>query len=254
MTARDFQHQGQDKHVPARGDLPAYTLRVSSRAKRVRLRFTPREGLVVVVPRNMRGFDPSTILRDNFDWIDGAHARVAERRAALLAGADALLPDEVSFPATGENWGVDYRASGASTVRAETLDRLLVLRGATNDGDACLAALNRWLQRAARERLLALLAQESARTGIGYRRATVRGQRSRWGSCSSAGSISLNRCLVFLEPELARAVVLHELAHLRHANHSKAFWRELEKMDPDVAAHRTAMAQAWNAVPPWAEP
>ena len=244
----------RDTHVPARGDLPAYTLRLSDRARRARLTYTPRDGLVVVVPRGMRGFDASAALRERREWVDGVHARFAEQRAALLAGPDALLPSEIAFPATGERWDVEYRASGAATVRAGVANGLLAVQGATDDGDACLAALVRWLQRAAIERLVPLLAEQSARTGLAYERVAVRGQRGRWGSCSSAGTISLNRCLLFLPPELARAVVLHELAHLRHANHSRAFWLQLEQLDSHAAAHRRAIAQAWDAVPPWAQP
>ena len=243
-----------DIYVPAIGDLPAYTLRLSDRAKHVRLTITPRQGLVVVVPRGIRGFDPSPVLRERRDWIESAQAHFAERRAALLAGADALLPSEVSFPATGECWGVEYRANGAATVSARTSGSMLVVRGPVDDGEACVAALRRWLQRAAAERLLSLLADESARTGLAYDRASVRGQRSRWGSCSSAGTITLNRCLLFLPHELTHAVVLHELAHLRHANHSKAFWRQLEELDSHASAHRKAIAHAWDVVPPWAQP
>lgn len=243
-----------DTHVPAHGDLPAYTLRLSSRARHVRLTITPQDGLVIVVPQGMRGYDPSPALRERRAWIESAHGHFAERRAALLAGADALLPSDVTFPATGESWGVEYRSTSAATVRTHTDGGLLVVQGAIDDADACLAALRRWLHRAAVERLLPTLAAESSRLGLPYRRAQTRGQRSRWGGCTSGGTITLNRCLLFLTPELMLAVMHHELAHIRHPNHSEAFWRELGRLDPEVGIHRRAIARAWDAVPPWAEP
>lgn len=241
-------------HVPADGDLPAYTLRRSARAKHVRLTVTPRDGLVVVVPTRMRGFDPAPVLRERAGWIASALAHFAERRAALTAGADAMLPDRVEFGATGESWPVEYRTTSSATVRAYTDGELLVVSGAVDDGDACVEALRRWLQTAARERLLPMLAEEAARAGLSYRRATVRGQRARWGGCSSGGSITLNRALLFLPPELARGVLLHELAHLKQPNHSPAFWRELVVLDPAAHEHRAAIRRAWERVPPWAEP
>jgi hypothetical protein len=240
--------------VPAVDDLPAYTLRTSKRARHVRFNVTPREGLVVVVPEVFAGYDPSEALRQRSDWIAAAMADFAERRAVFLAGADALLPSHVDFPATGESWVVEYAATAARTVRGSDRDAVLTLSGNTSDADACLLALRRWLHARARERLVPALAQESARTGLRYRAVSVRGQRSRWGGCSPSGSITLNRCLLFLPPGLVRAVLLHELAHLKEPNHSPRFWRELLEIDPEANEHRRAIRQAWDAVPPWAEP
>lgn len=243
-----------DTFVPAHGDLPAYTIRVSPRARQVRLTINPRDGLVVVVPKRLRGYDPTEALISRREWIAEALAHFADRHAALNAGADALLPDAVTFPATGESWPVEYRTTDAATVRARVVGELLVVSGDVSDADACLAALHRWLQLAAKERLLPMLAEESARTGLIYRRATIRGQRNRWGGCSSTGSLTLNRVLLFVQPDLARAVILHELAHLAEPNHSPAFWRKLSQIDPRAHDHRQAIRRAWDAVPPWAEP
>jgi len=240
--------------VPASGDVPAYTLRRSRRAKHVRLTITPRSGLVVVVPAALRGFDPEPVLRDRAEWIADATAHFAARRSALTASPDELLPAEVTFAATGERWRVERRATGSATVRVLEADGMLTISGATREASMCLAALRRWLQTAARDRLLALLEEQAAVHGLHYAKATVRGQRARWGSCSARGAITLNRCLVFLEPELARSVALHELAHLAQPNHSKAFWSEAERLDPQAQRHRHAIARAWDTVPPWAEP
>lgn len=254
MGATSTTRRHPDIRVPPRGDLPEYTLRLSDRARRVHLKVTSRDGLVVVVPRAIGTFDPAQVLRDRRGWIERANEHFAERRAAHLLGTDGILPDTVLFPATTECWRVDYRTTDSATVRATAADGLLVLSGQVANGEACLCALKRWLHRAAIARLLPLLAEESARTGLAFRTAAVRGQRSRWGGCSSTGAITLNRCLLFLPPQLVRAVLLHELAHLRQANHSPAFWRELARLDRLAAEHRRDIAHAWAAVPPWAEP
>ena len=69
--------------------------------------------------------------------------------------------------------------------------------------------------------------------GVDYGRITIRTQKTRWGSCSSKGNLNFN-CLLMLAPEYVRDyVVVHELCHLKEMNHSKAFYREIEKILPD---------------------
>ncbi len=241
-------------HVPAGKDLPAYVLRTSNRAKHVRLRVSAHEGLVVVVPSSLAGFDPSQTLRDRREWIEAATAEFAERRALLSAPPDSLLPREIEFPATGELWQVVYQPGSATRATAAGTSDRLVVRGPASDAPAALRALRRWLHRAAAARLLPMLASESARTGLAPSRSQIRAQRARWGGCSPSGTISLNRCLLFLAPTLVRSVIVHELAHLAQPNHSAAFWRELERFDPDARAHHEAIRLARDSIPPWAEP
>ncbi len=242
-----------DTKVPAQDGLPAYTLRLSDRARHVRLTISAREGLVVVVPGRARNRDVTPFLEQRRAWIERASAPLAKRRALFVAGSDALLPDEVAFPATAERWPVEYRHGTATGACVRVADGLLVVSGNVADPDECIRALQRWLQKAAKERLLPMLAEEARQTGSVYEAAAVRGQRSRWGSCSHRRSISLNRSLLFVSPELARSVVLHELAHLSHPDHSARFWSHLETLDPGARRHRAAMRSAWDAVPPWAE-
>ncbi len=76
--------------------------------------------------------------------------------------------------------------------------------------------------------------------GLAVRRVTIRDQKSRWGSCSSKGTISLNWRLIQTPASVSEYVILHELAHLRHMNHSTRFWQEVEKLCPDYRR-----AQLW---------
>ncbi len=86
-----------------------------------------------------------------------------------------------------------------------------------------------------------------------YRRVQIRGQRTRWGSCSSTGTISLNYKLLFLSPGLVDYVLVHELAHTRHMDHSPAFWRQLQSMRADARQQDDQLRLAGRDVPPWLE-
>jgi predicted metal-dependent hydrolase len=100
-------------------------------------------------------------------------------------------------------------------------------------GDDGRDAVRRWYRRRARAYLRELVAEEAARLGRAPGRVVVRNQRTRWGSCSASGTVSLNWRLLLVPEAVGRYVVVHELIHLDMPNHSKAFWRALAAAYPD---------------------
>lgn len=88
-------------------------------------------------------------------------------------------------------------------------------------------------QRKAKIYLPQRLAYLADKYGFTYNRIYIRNQRTRWGSCSSRDNISLNMKLVRLPLELQNYVILHELVHTKHKNHSKKFWQALDKLVGD---------------------
>jgi predicted metal-dependent hydrolase len=91
----------------------------------------------------------------------------------------------------------------------------------------------------------------AARMGVAPGRLQVRCQRTRWGSCSRRGTISLNVCLLFQRPEVVRYLMIHELAHLRHMNHSTRFWSEVARHEPDWRGLDRELLRGWSRVPAW---
>jgi len=234
-------------------DLPPHTVRVSARARRVRLVVTPREGLVVVVPRRFPTRDVPAILRSHAVWIERATARTAEKRAHFDALASAPLPARIDLPGIGVSWTVALHPGSGEGVRGSVRDGELVLSGAVADREACYDAMRRAVARAARERLPLVLGGVEAETGWHASRVTVRRQRTRWGSCSSRGVVSLNSALAFLPPHLVRFVAVHELAHTRQMDHSPAFWALVARHEAEWRSCRRDLRAAWRHVPAWAE-
>lgn len=76
-------------------------------------------------------------------------------------------------------------------------------------------------------------------TGGNYTSITIRDQKSRWGSCSSRGTLSFNYRLVFAPPKVLDYVVIHELCHLTHMNHSKNFWNMVEQIMPEYKVYKS---------------
>lgn len=254
--------------------LPPYELRSSGRARRVRLVITPRNGLTVVTPE---GFDPELvpdIVRERLDWV----THHLEKALSVRREAE-LPPASVELRAVGRALSVRYRLAGnfgaarrdvspqaghvllgapdarepAGGVRVRASgERSLEVSGNIACRESVGLALRAWLKREAARELPLLLGHESRRTGLTYSSVTVRLQRTRWGSCSAKGGISLNARLLFLPPEIARYVLAHELAHTVHLNHSEKYWRFLESVHPGAASLDRALRTARRFVPAWA--
>jgi hypothetical protein len=114
------------------------------------------------------------------------------------------------------------------------------------------AALRSWLLDQADYHLAPWLLRESAVVGRRPSNVQVRLQRTRWGSCSSSGTVSLNAALLFLEPPLVRYLFIHELCHLISLNHSRKFWGAVARFEPDYESLDRRLTEAWTEIPLWA--
>jgi predicted metal-dependent hydrolase len=112
-------------------------------------------------------------------------------------------------------------------------------------------ALVPWLTALASRTLALQLDALANELGIDYSRMSVRRQRTRWGSCSTGGTISLNVCLMFQRPDVVRYLMIHELCHRRHMNHSKRFWGLVASFEPAWKPLDVELLQGWRNVPAW---
>ena len=158
------------------------------------------------------------------------------------------------MPALAESWRVEYKLTRSRTVgaRIEQPGRIVVA-GAVDDVEACHAALRRWLARHANMALSPWLANLAEPAGLRYSDLAIKNQRTRWGSCSTTGRISLNCKLLFLPRDLVRYVIWHELCHLLEPNHSDRFWMHLRHFEPAADSLHGRMRDAWKTVPSWAQ-
>ncbi len=232
---------------------PAYTVRVSPRARHVRLKVSAIEGVVVITPR---GFDPyriPEILTRHKDWLHKHISRLNDQRIQQPRAPESTLPESIRLEAISECWAVEYADKPSPHVSVnERAGDLLLLKGNVQSEAACRAALRRWLTRKAYRHLEPWLRQLSEQTGMPFRRLTIRGQRTRWGSCSRQKTININYKLLFLPPHLVRHVFLHELCHTRVMNHSPEYWHLLAEFEPAHKSHRRELHETGKRIPPWA--
>lgn len=225
----------------------AVVLRHSARARRLSLRVFPHGLVEVVAPPGAGARSVRRFLSEHAEWI--ARARSQYRLAEVPSSLEP--PARIALVALGEQWSVDYLPGPRRLkVRAATGGGLLQVLGA-DDQHWRRRRLRAWLMDRARATLLPWLAEVSAETGLEYAGATVRRQRSRWGSCSARRTLSLNCALLFVEPELVRQLFVHELAHTRHLDHSRRFWRLVESLEPEYEDRERRLRDAWRSVPAW---
>ncbi|MDA8102678.1 MAG: SprT family zinc-dependent metalloprotease [Nitrospiraceae bacterium] len=231
---------------PAPGD--GFLLRVSSRARRARISIDPHGRTTVVIPE---GFDPALaaeLVEERADWIRSARARMAER---YPGSGQTGLPGTLRLRATGESFALGHRPSNGAPAIREVQDGGLLLSGPGGDSEAAKRALLAWLARHLRPWAESRLAAIGEPHGLAPSKVVLRSQRTRWGSCSATGTISVNVRTAFLEERLADYVIAHELAHLAEMSHGPAYWRRLETIMPGAARLDRELSHAGRSLPGW---
>ena len=223
-----------------------FEVRVSRRARRLTVRVYPGGRVEVTAPAGARPAAVQRFVAQQRQWID---ARVAELRVHALP-APAPLPGRVQLCAVDEEWRVDYgaRARGSWLVSGPGV---VAIRAPATESARARAALRGWLLEQGRRALVPWLERLARERGFEFGQVQLRRQRTRWGSCSRSGTISLNVALLFQPTAVVRYLFLHELCHLRHMNHSARFWRLVATHEPEWRALDRELMRGWRLVPDW---
>jgi predicted metal-dependent hydrolase len=205
------------RHAPA--DL-AYTVRRSDRARRVRVTVDPARGIEVVLPRRAPARAAGDAVTELEPWIRRRLAELDAARSVVAARGDTVpyLDSVLTLVAEPDRRRVHRRG-----------DLLLVPAGAERG-----PALERWYRRAAREEIAPRLDRACTQAGLAYTQLTIRGQRTRWASCSRSGAMSFNWRLLLAPSAVLDYVVWHEVCHLEVMDHSPRFWALLERWCPEA--------------------
>lgn len=222
-----------ERWVPATHDRPAYRLVYSSR-KTLQLSIA-KAHLTVRAPKGMSQGDIDMFIAQKRDWIynkmQEQQRRVSDRTFSPILQVGTKLP-----------WLGTYcliQESQTAVLKADISQGLLyIAQGSESEKQSQVV---RFYQREARQYLGERLQYWSKKTGIDYSRFGLSSAKTRWGSCSKDGSIRLNWRLMALAPELIDYVIVHELCHRRHFNHSPAFWMLVDQIYPQRKTAQVAL-------------
>jgi len=227
----------------------AYTIRISRRAKHARITIKPNLHVEIVLPLGMPKREAARLFKQQQSWIKQTLLRMqqhAPEDAGLLK-----LPEKVELRALGQSIVIAYHESNQPSF--SEVDGILSIDLDSEQDKACQVAsiLRAWLKLRAKESLPDCLQGIALEMSADYRAVSIRLQKSRWGSCSSLGNINLNAKLLLFPPEIVRYVLVHELAHLKHMNHSSLFWQYVEQFQPDYREKRRELRALSMALPAW---
>lgn len=228
-------------------DMPRCQWRISARAKYLRLVFRPYQGLELISPQGTSERTALRFLKQEQDWV---RRQWRQCKATLPSQADAF-PTQLDLRAIHQQWSIHYQTREAAPLKLSQVAQELFLTGNVSEFHRCLPLMKRWLKRQAEQSISPLLRHLSQQYQLPFNQVSFRFQRTRWGSCSQDKNINLNVNLLFIPPELMQHVLLHELCHTQVMNHSAAFWRLLETLDPQARQHDRALRQADQYLPIW---
>ena len=237
-----------DGPQPWHSDSQPVSIRESRRAKRLILQMIPPYTLELVVPRGTRPRDVESFLFENQRWIERAQVELRNRYPASRL----VLPDVIELPAIGRRWEVRYNTGSGARPRMQQSYEYLQITTPDSREDGVRGLLREWLLEQGRRYLKPWLMDEAVVVGVKPKKIQVRTQRTRWGSCSPRGNISLNASLLFIGRPLARYLLIHELCHLHHLDHSARYWRAVEAFEPDYRVLDRQLTESWSEVPVWA--
>lgn len=191
------------------------------RARRYLLRLRPDGAARVTIPRGGNRSEAQSFVERHRGWLEQQLERLhalPRLPAAWQVGSEILFRGELVRLEAGEAGGIRVGTENVK-IQAATAD----LR----------PLIERHLRKLAGVELTARVVELAAQHQLSVQRVTVRNQKSRWGSCSRRGTISLNWRLLQTPVLVRDYIILHELAHLRQMNHSDRFWREVERLCPE---------------------
>lgn len=217
-----------DRTVELLGQTVPYELRESEDATEPRID-VDINGVAVVLPADSTE-RPNKLLKENANWViekkekyDTYREQIPERR--FEAGE--------TFPYLGEPHEIRIEQRSASAVS----DGEFRLAAHHVEETSVKRALETLYRRKARERFERRVEELADEMGVEYDQLQIRNQRTKWGSCSTSGTIGLNWRLLMAPPEIIDYIIVHELAHLQEPNHTDAFWALVSQHDPECQDH-----------------
>lgn len=207
-----------------------FQLKISARARGISIRLNHQGEILVTAPRFTPKFLIKQVVAHHQDWIE-RQLQKQQKVAYETAEQISLFGQEYQKTLISDSqlpWGISIK-------QKKLIINILDPKPAKKRVDAMIT---RFLKTTATKYILPRTEQLGKKMALKFQKITLREQTSRWGSCSSKKNLNFNWRLVHFKPEIIDYVIIHELAHLEHLNHSAKFWQLVKQYDPAYPSHR----------------
>lgn len=230
---------------------PPFVFRHSVRAKRMSLLVDPHEGLVIVLPKRFTQKQGLAFLNSQRAWIE-KHLKDGVIKTQEQLKNQFALPQKVALTSINQEWPIEYVSiKAAKTVSFKSKPDRLLFYGNVLNFKPCIPHITHWLKQQAKTYLPEMLQLVAKNCQLSYRKVSIRAQKTRWGSCNIDKDIQLNYKLLLMPEDVVNYVMVHELCHTIHMNHSNAFWRLVADYLPNYQAQIKALKNAHLLLPKW---
>lgn len=216
------------REVQLMGESVAYSVRRSEDATEPRID-VDIHGVTVVLPDGDDTHPPG-LLKENAPWVIEKVRKYAAYRAEI---PERSFEEGATFPYLGDPYSIVVERRPASEVD----DGGFRLAKHHVEKTSIKRALESLYRRKARDLFESVADDYAEEMGVAYEKIEIRNQRTKWGSCSTTGTLGLNWRLMMAPVEIVEYIIIHELAHLRESAHNDAFWSLVSEHDPEYIRH-----------------
>ncbi|MGB0871614.1 MAG: M48 family metallopeptidase [Solirubrobacterales bacterium] len=206
-----------------------YAIRRSSRARSIRIT-VDHGGVVVTLPERTAERHAHEFVAERAQWVERSLLKLAAEQDLVAARS---LADGAVVPYLGDELTLQLLAGPSGRVHRPRGSDVLRVHVPDDSRQTVAEALERWYRRQAKLEFARRLDAAVERNGTSYERVTIRDQKTRWGSCSTSGTISFNWRLLLAPEDVLDYVIEHEAAHIEIRDHSPRFWALLQQRVPE---------------------
>ena len=207
-----------------------YTHKTHPHSRSIKIHVEPNGEVVVTTPKFIPKWSINAMVKKSDAWIQKQLVKIEQRKEF----GETLY----TIKLFGKTYHKKIHLQADQPIGIQIIKNELLINPIEDKPEKVSSEINRFLKSTAQRYIIPRTKLLATKMKIEFNRITLRQQKTRWGSCSSQGNLNFNWRLVHCPTKVIDYVIIHELAHRRHMDHSTAFWNLVRKHDPEYSKHR----------------